>query len=151
MTSSRLVDLEVDVATLRRRLDAVEIRLTGSVHDLHGPQPLFGIYSHLLFNGLDLSTDTAALMQSCALLLTPRTLLDLARLTGDMFPWRPFLCALDLLEARGHDVHDAITWVEDCARDLLRAQGLGILKLEDVLRSPVGPLHNLQEIALSER
>lgn len=149
MTNSRTIDLEVDVATLRRRLDALEVQFTGNVDGFPGPQPLFFLYSHLLLSGLQPSKDSAALMQSCALLLTPRILLDLARLTGDMFPWRPFLGALDRLQVTGHDVQAATAWVESCARDLLKAQGLGILRIEDVLRSPVGPLHNLKQIALS--
>lgn len=151
MKFSRLVDLEVDVATLRRRLDALEARVTGSVNDLPGAHPVFRVYTHLLLSGLEATEESAALLRSCALLLTPRILLDLGRLTNDMFPWRPFLTALDLLELSGLEVHDAVAWVEGCAGDLLRAQGLGMLRIEDVLRSPVGPLHNMQEFALSGR
>lgn len=150
MTFSRLVDLEVDVATLRRRLDTLETRISGAVGDMPGPHPAFRIYTHLLFTGIVPSLDTAALMRTCVLMLTPRTLLDLGRLTGDMFPWRPFLGALDHLQIAGFDVHEATMWLEGCATDLLRAQGLGILTVADVLRSPVGPLHNIQKIALSE-
>lgn len=150
MTFSRLVDLEVDVATLRRRLDTLEARITGTVGDLPGPHPAFRIYTHLLLTGLVPSADSAALMRSCVLMMTPRTLLDLGRLTSDLFPWRPFLGALDQLQAAGHDVHEATTWLEECAHDLMRAQGLGILTVGDVVHSPVGPLHNVRKIALSE-
>lgn len=150
MSTLRSLDLEVDLATLRRRLDALEARFLGAVDDLGGPQPLFALYSHLIFDGLSPSKESAALMQSCSLMLTPRNLLDLSRLTGDMFPWRPFLAALDLLEVTGYAVGDSVAWVEACAEDLLKAQGLGVLRLADVLRSPVGPLHELKQIALSK-
>ena len=46
-------------------------------------------------------------MRSGAMWMSPRTLLDLGRMTGDMFAWRPFLAALDLLKVTGHDVDDA--------------------------------------------
>lgn len=151
MSTPKVLDLEVDVATMRRRLDALEARFLGAVDDLGGPQPLFSIYSHLVLEGLSPSKESAALMQSCALLLTPRNLLDLARLTGDIFPWRPFLAALDLLEVTGHDVGESIAWVEACAEDLMKAQGLGVLRIADVLHSPVGPLHELRQYALSKR
>lgn len=150
MTFSRLVDLEVDVATLRRRLNTLEARVTGAVSELPGPHPLYKLYTHLLLSGLTPSEESAVLMRSCVSYLTPRSLLDLGRLTNDMFPWRPFLGALDHLHVAGYDVGDAVTWLEGCARDLLRAQGLSVLSLADVIRSPVGPLHNLQKIALSE-
>lgn len=150
MTFSRLVDLEVDVATLRRRLNVLEARVTGAISELPGPHPLYKLYTHLLFSGLAPSDDAAVLMRSCVAYLTPRTLLDLGRLTNDMFPWRPFLGALDHLHVAGYDVQEATTWLEGSAQDLLRAQGLGMLTLADVMRSPVGPLHNLRKIALSE-
>lgn len=147
MSYNRLIDLEVDLATLKRRLEALEVRFLGAVDDLGGPQPLFGLYSHLLLSGLQPTTEAAALMQGVALFLTPRNLLDLARLTGDMFPWRPFLASLDLLAVTGHDVEEATAWIEACAQDLLRAQGLQDLCLEDVLRSPVGPAQELRQHA----
>lgn len=151
MTLLRTIDLEVDLATMKKRLEALEARVLGSVDSLHGPHPLFLVYSHLLFDGLTPSKESAALMQSCALLLTPRNLLDLGRMTSDMFPWRPFLAALDLLQVTGHSVEKATEWVISCATDLLKAQGLGMLRVEDVLRSPVGPLQELKQFALSEK
>lgn len=151
MSSLRMLDLEVDVATMRRRIDTLETRFLGRVDDLEGPQPLFTVYSHLIFDGLTPSKETAALMQSCSLLLTPRNLLDLSRLTGDMFPWRPFLAALDLLAVTGFDIGQSAEWVEACAEDLMKAQGLGVLRVADVIRSPVGPLHELRRYALSKK
>lgn len=151
MNHARLLDLEVDVVTLRRRLDTLEARLTGSVQDLTGPQPLFDLYAHLILDGLKPSPDSAALLRTCVMLMTPRTLLDLARLTGDMFAWRPFLSALDLLHINGHDVSEATAWLEASVQDLLRAQGLKMLRPEDLLRSPIGPIATLKRIALSGR
>jgi len=151
MNHARLLDLEVDVVTLRRRLDALEARLTGSVQDLNGPQPLFDLYSHLLLDGLEPSPDAVALLRTCVMLMTPRALLDLARLTGDMFAWRPFLSALDVMHTRGYDVTEASEWLVSSAQDLLRAQGLGMLRPEDVLRSPMGPIATMKRIALSGR
>lgn len=151
MTTARVLELEVEVATLRRRMDSLEAKFLGAVDDLQGPQPLFAVYSHLLLDGIQPGAEAAALLSSCALLLNPRNLLDLGRMTADPFPWRPFLTALDLLEVTGHDVHDAVLWVQGCAEELLAAQGLGILRVEDVLRSPVGPLSELKRFALSER
>jgi hypothetical protein len=151
MNHARLLDLEVDIVTMRRRIDALEARLTGSVQDLNGPQPLFDLYAHLVLDGLEPTPDSAALMRTCVMLMTPRTLLDLARLTGDMFSWRPFLAGLDLLHLRGYDVTEATEWLEGSVQDLLRAQGLGMLRPEDVLRSPTGPIAVLKRIALSGR
>ncbi len=150
MSILKTLDLEVDLATMKRRLDLLEARFLGAVDDLGGPQPLFTLYTHLIFDGIQPSKETAAMMQSCSLLLTPRNLLDLTRLTGDMFPWRPFLAALDLLEATGHSVGDSVLWVEACALDLMHAQGLGALRIADVIKSPVGPLHELRRFALSK-
>jgi hypothetical protein len=48
-------------------------------------------------------------------------------------------------------VEKATEWVISCAMDLLKAQGLGMLRVEDVLRSPVGPLQELKQFALSEK
>lgn len=151
MTILRMIDVEVDLATLRQRLEILETRILGSIDGLDGPQPLFSIYSHLQFDGITPSQESAALMQSCSLLLTPRNLLDLGRMTDDMFPWRPFLAALDLLEATGYNVSAATKWVQRCAEQLLIAQGLGVLRVEDVLKSPVGPVQELKHFALSEK
>lgn len=145
MTFSRLVDLEVDVSTLKLRVDALEARLTGNIGELDRAHPLFPIYSHLLISRLERTEETAVLLRTCVMQMTPRTLLDLGRMTNDMFPWRPFLGALDQLHLDEFDVLDATEWLELCARELLRAQGLGILKLEDVVRSPTGPVHNMRE------
>lgn len=150
MTYSRMIDLEVDVATLRRRIDALEARVYGRVDELDGPQPLFDAYSHLLLDGVQPNEESAAMLRTCILFMSPRTLLDLGRLTGDMFPWRPFLAAADLLHVTGFDMSESTTWLEDCAAALLRAQGLTMLRIEDVLRSPVGPIHLLKRFALSE-
>ncbi len=150
MGHDRIIDLEVDIASLRRRFDALEARIYGRVDDLPGPQPLFDLYAHLQLDGITPSPDSAAMLRSCILLMSPRLLLDLGRLTGDMFAWRPFLGAADLLQALGHDMLEAIEWLEGCAAELLRAQGLRMLRVEDVLRSPVGPTHTLREFALSD-
>lgn len=151
MTYSRMLDIEVDLATMRRRVDALEAHFLGSVSELSGPQPLFDTYAHLVLDGLTPGSDSAASMRSCAMLLSPRALLDLGRMTGDMFPWRPFLAALDVLKATGYDVDDALTWLEGTIQELLRAQGLSKLRIEDVLHSPVGPIHRLRRFALSGR
>lgn len=151
MSTQRLLDLEVEVATLRRRLDRLEGTFTGAVDDVSGPRPLFAVYSHLICDGISCTAESAALMRSCAMLLTPRNLLDLGRMIEDPFPWRPFLLALDHLEVAGFAVDDAVEWVEECAEDLLRAQGLEMLEVEDVLRTPMGPLHELHRTALSNR
>lgn len=151
MRHDRMIDLEVDVATLRRRINMLEQRLYGRADDLPGPQPLFDLYAHLQLDGLTPSPDSAAMLRSCILLLSPRMLLDLGRLTGDMFPWRPFLGTADLLQTLGHDMEEAIAWLEGCADELLRAQGLGMLRIEDVVRSPVGPVTALKRFALSGR
>lgn len=146
-----MIDLEVDVATLRRRIDVLEARAYGRVDDLPGPQPLFDLYAHLLLDGIQPSEEMAAVLRSCLLLMSPRLLLDLARMTGDMFPWRPFLAAADLLSVTGYDMEEPTTWLEGCVQELLRAQGLRMLRIEDVLRSPAGPVHLLKKFALSER
>ena len=149
MSNSRVLDLEVEVATLRRRIGALEARIFGKVSDGPSAHPLFSIYSHLLCDGVTQSPESAALLRSVGLLLTPRSLLDLGRMAEDPFPWRPFLLALDLMETAGEDVHDAVEWVQGCAEELLAAQGLGMLRPADVLRSPVGPLNELHRFALS--
>lgn len=149
MSSSRILDLEVEVATLRRRMGAVEAHIFGKVSDRPAAHPLFSIYSHLLCDGATQNPETAALLRSVGLLLTPRSLLDLGRMAEDPFPWRPFLMALDSMEASGEDVRDAVEWVHGCAEELLAAQGLGMLRPADVLRSPVGPLNELHRFALS--
>ncbi len=147
---NRMIDLEVDVATLRHRVGGLEARVYGRVDDAAGPQPLFDTYAHLLLDGIQPCEESAALLRTCVMLLSPRMLLDLARLTGDMFPWRPFLAAVDLLHVTGFDMSASTTWLETCAQDLLNAQGLRMLRLEDVLRSPAGPVHLLKRFALSE-
>lgn len=151
MSTSRIIDLEVEVYTLRRRIGALEARIFGGVDELEGPNPLFQVYTHLQCSGVQPDEDAAALLRACTLLLTPRNLMDLGRMTGDPFPWRPFLAALDLLEVTGHDVAASSQWVQGCAEDLMRAQGLEMLRVEDVIRSPAGPLHELRRFALSKR
>ena len=149
VSSSRLLDLEIDVATLRRRVEALEAHTFGRVSSAGAPHPLFSIYAHLLCDGVTATPDSAALLRSVTLLLTPRSLLDLGRMAEDPFPWRPFLLALDHMEAAGHEVQDALSWVHGCAEELLRAQGLSALKPADVLMSPVGPLNELRQFNLS--
>lgn len=150
MQNHRMLDLEVDVASLRQRVGALEARLFGSVDDLPGPQPLFDLYSHLTIDGLTPSEDSAVMLRACIAIMSPRVLLDLGRMVTDPFPWRPFLAAADLLLVTGYDMQEAITRMEECAQALLKAQGLGVLRIEDVLRSPAGPVHILKRFALSE-
>lgn len=149
MSNPRILDLEVEVATLRRRVESLEAHIFGKVSGVSGPHPLFSVYSHLLCDGAAEGPETAALLRAVALLLTPRSLLDLGRMVEDPFPWRPFLLALDSAEVAGEEVSDAVAWLHGCAEELLAAQGLGMLKPADVLRSPVGPLNELHRFALS--
>lgn len=150
MTYNRTIDLEVDVATLRHRVGALEARMYGRIDDSSGPQPLFDTYAHLLLDGIHPCEESAALLRTCVALVSPRMLLDLARMTGDMFPWRPFLAAVDLLHVTGFDMTESTAWLETCAQDLLNAQGMKMLRIEDVLRAPTGPIHLLKSFALSE-
>jgi hypothetical protein len=145
----RMMDLEVDIATLNQRVAALETQRFGSSDALPGPQPLFRLYAMLCLDGLDPSEEAAVLMRACALLLSPRTVFDLCTLTQDMFAWRPFLLALDMLSEE-HDVSDAIGRVEGCARAVMDAQGLHYLDIADVIHSPVGPAANMKTLALSE-
>lgn len=145
------IDTQVDLYTLKRRLDALESRLYGAIDDVDGPMPLFGVYSHLICDGVLPTADSAALLAACSMFLTPRKLLDLSRSTGDMFPWRPFLLALDVLDQQGFEVGHAREWLESSIQDFMRAQGLEMLSIADVLSSPTGPLHELRRFVLSER
>lgn len=150
MQNPRMLDLEVDVATLKQRVGVLEGRLFGRVDDLPGPQPLFDVYSHLILDGIALTEESAAMLRSLILIMSPRILLDLGRMVNDPFPWRPFLAAADLLLVSGLDMEGSIAWLEGIATELLKAQGLGLLRIEDVLRSPAGPVHKLKRFALSE-
>lgn len=150
MQNSRLLDLEVDVASLRQRVGSLETRLYGRADDLPGPQPLFDLYAHLILDGITPSEESAAMLRSCILVMSPRLLLDLGRMVNDPFAWRPFLVAADVLTVMGHDMSESVSWLEDCAVALLKAQGLGVLRIEDVIRAPVGPLTKLKSFALSE-
>jgi len=145
------IDTQVDLYTLKKRLEALEARLYGVIDDVEGPMPLFGAYSHLICDGVLPTADSANLLSTCSMYLTPRNLLDLSRSTGDMFPWRPFLLALDVLDLRGFDVEAARVWLESSIQDFMRAQGLEMLTIADVLHSPTGPLHELRRFVLSER
>lgn len=151
MPINRVLDLEVDVATLKQRINALEKRIYGRVDELPGPQPLFDLYTHLTLDGVQPTPETAILLRACVLTASPRLFLDLARMVNDPFPWRPFLSALDLMSVSGHDVAEATAWIEQCAEALLRAQGLRALRVEDVMRTSLGPVHELKAFALSVR
>jgi len=143
------MDLEVDMASLRLRLETVERRVFGDAEAVPGAQPLFRLYTLLLLDGLESREESAVLMRTCAMMMTPRLIFDLCVLTQDMFAWRPFLLTLDKLSLK-FDVQEAIERLEYCIRAVMNAQGLNRLKISDVIRSPVGPLANLKSFALSE-
>jgi hypothetical protein len=143
------MDLEIDIATLKQRVDALEAQRFGSSDSLPGPQPLFRLYAMLCLDGLEPGEEAAVLMRACAMLMTPRIVFDLCTLTQDPFAWRPFLLALDMLSLN-YDVKDALARVEHCARLVMDVQGLRYVELEDVIHSPVGPAANMKTMALSE-
>lgn len=143
------MDLEIDLASMKLRLNALEARIFGDVDSTPGPQPLFRLYSMLSLDGIEHTEEAAVLMRTCGLLMSPRIIFDLCTLTYDMFAWRPFLLALDMLSDT-YDVQQAIERVELCARAVLDAQGLQYLEIGDVIDSPVGPTANMKTYALSE-
>lgn len=145
------VDYIVDLKTLERRMDLLEGRVMNSLGRLHGPQPLMRVYSEILLSGITPSKELETYMNAIVLLLSPRTLLDLCRLTHDMFAWRPFLAALDHLDTAGYEVRDATKWLEGCIRELLDAQGLRYLQIEDVVGSTHEGIERLRQICLSKQ
>lgn len=64
-------------------------------------------------------------------------LLALAKLLGDPFPWQPVLLVLDACAQAGHDVADAQTHLLEIAQDLLRAQGLELVRPRDLMGTPI--------------
>jgi hypothetical protein len=142
------MDLEIDIATLKQRVDALEAQRFGISDSIPGPQPLFRLYAMLCLDGLEEDEEAATLMRACAMLMTPRIVFDLCTMTQDMFAWRPFLLALDKLSLN-YDVSDALTRVEYCARAVMNVQGLQYVDVDDVIASPVGPTANMKSLALS--
>lgn len=66
------------------------------------------------------------------LCLDTSQLLVLARLVGDPFPWQGILRVLRLYQAEGEEVGDALAHVLKVAGDLLQAQGLELIRPQDV-------------------
>jgi len=100
---------------------------------------LFFLYTDALIGSLDPSENTANLWNHVVLGLDEETLLELTRTTRDPFSWKPFLFILDHLLIQGFDTHDAAAHLLDVAKSLMKIQGLGRLKPEDVLGWVVDP------------
>lgn len=60
----------------------------------------------------------------------------LAELSGDPWCWRRFMVVLDILSFAGFDVSGATAHLQGVVQNVLRHQGLGILRPEDLWFTP---------------
>lgn len=132
--------LEVRVNALSRRLAALEALLHGDAQERLTPDSAMLLYYEVhRAMGRGKLTEVGVKKWAAAFLaLDEEVVLELARRTGDPFPWRPFF-RLGLALVKLDDdvrIRGAVLHLQDVAKNVLDAQGLELLEPEDVMHTP---------------
>jgi len=131
------MDLQARISDLERQMRGVETLMLGRGREDYTVEGLRSLYWEACRRVRDLAPREVHLWSNLIQGLTTTQLLLLGRLTGDAFPWKPFLALLDHASVQGYLVDDATEHILGRAQDLLNAQGLWLLTPADLMGTPL--------------
>lgn len=132
------MERDTRLADAEHRLSMLEVALWGRSHARPEAAYLLRLYIEAVRRPdfKRITAQTAWLWCSVLSTLGSTELLYLARECRDPFPWVPFLRLLEKLEVAGYDVEATLVHLRRAGNQLLVAQGLGKLRVDDAMRSP---------------
>lgn len=125
-------DLQATILDFERRIALLEELVHGHEQQSLPTEFLLGLYIDSQKEG-ETTKDLCNHWVRQTFLLDTRQLLMLARLTYDLHPWRPLLALLDRYDEAGYPVEPARVHLLSIAQDLLRVQGLDLLRPRDMM------------------
>ena len=135
-TQNTQMELSLRLADAERRLHELESRLLGKSRGPKEPDTLLHLYLEAAKGARVVDAQAALLWAAVIEQLGTVDLLVLGRLTRDPFPYLPFLRILESGIRDGYDLGVAHQRLVAAAEALLRAQGLGKLRVADVRHTP---------------
>lgn len=129
------VDTFASICDLERRVAMLEEGLHGHTASPCSVSLLTRCYleAHRVIRNFD--PDFAAIWVASAYLWDARTFVTLGRHVHDPYPFRPFIAALDICVLRGTpDAERALLHLEAVGQDVLRAQGLELVRPRDTMK-----------------
>lgn len=136
-TSGSDVELRVQLATIRRRLEQLEIFVAGHAVERPSNTQLTAIYveAMLVLSRGRVRSVSAAAWSHVVLCLDEELLFRMGRLVLDPHPFVPLAQLIVALRDAGEaeTVGAALAHLRSLARGILDAQGLELIKIEDLL------------------
>jgi len=127
--------IKVELAALRRRVEAMELICLGAVRKGPTKEQLVSLYieaSRAVSSGT-IPEESLRGWSNAVMLLDEESLLTLVRELGDHAPWRPFFLLMESLREGGGDIAAARAHLRAVVRSFMDGQGLALVSVHDVI------------------
>lgn len=129
---------------MKRRVAALETQNFGRVRRYRSWPLLQALYVDACTGRVHPTEMTATSWAASVSLLDEEMLLEIARASGDPFPWRCFLLVMDRFTFHGFNMELATDHLLEMARNMLDMQGLSKVQPEDLLHLESNPFASYQ-------